>query len=374
MGVNPSVTLVIPGRNCVGTLRACLEAIAQIVADGASGLREVIFVDDGSTDESARIAQEFAARLGCLRVVTGVGGGPGAARNLGWRAACHPLIWFIDSDCVAEPDALARLLPHIDDSRVGGVGGSYGNMRPDSLLACLIHEEIVARHRSMRTDVNFLGGFNVLYRREALECAGGFDERFFNGPGSPGAEDAELSFRVATLGYALRFELESRVGHFHPSSLGRYLRAQRHHGYWRVFLHMRYRARAAGDDYSKWTDHVQPPLAVWMIVATLVFIASQFPGWPGHVAGSSTGVLESASDKVRLIGPAAGWMVVICAMLLAVVQIPLTLRLVRHVGKWSHVAFAPLGFVRAMWRAVGMVQGMLAYPFRGPRRVGGDGS
>lgn len=369
--MNPPVTLVIPGRNCAGTLRPCLEAVARIAADGASGLREVIFVDDGSTDDTARIAQEFAARLGGLRILTGIGGGPGAARNLGWREAVHPLIWFIDSDCVAEPDALARLLPHMVDAQVGGVGGSYGNMRPDSLLACLIHEEILARHRSMATEVNFLGGFNVLYRRVALERAGGFDERYFNGPGSPGAEDAELSFRVAAAGYGLRFEIASRVRHFHPTSLRRYLRAQRHHGYWRVFLHLRYRDRAAGDDYSKWTDHVQPPLALFMISSTLVYAAAHLPRWLESVAGSSVARSGSLSDAIRLIGPAAGGVVAVFALLLVVVQIPLTLRLLRQSGKWTYLAFAPLGFIRAMWRAVGMVQGMLAYPFRGPRRAGG---
>ncbi len=372
MGVNPTVTLVIPGRNCAGTLRPCLEAIAPITADGTSGLREVIFVDDGSTDESARIAQEFAARLGCLRVVSGVGGGPGAARNLGWRAASHALIWFIDSDCVAEPDALARLLPHMDGARVGGVGGSYGNMRPDSLLACLIHEEIVARHRSMRTDVNFLGGFNVLYRREALERVGGFDERYYNGPGSPGAEDAELSFRVAAAGYALRFELESRVRHFHPTSLGRYMRAQRHHGYWRVFLHLRYRDRAGGDDYSKWTDHIQPPLALMVITTLLVCGAAWLTGISCDGAGARADWLTACRDLLAPSMKYAAWLAQFGVAALALVQAPPTVRLVRQAGQLRYLAFAPLGFLRAFFRAIGMVQGVLAYPFRGPRRAGGD--
>lgn len=336
-----------------------------------SGLREVIFVDDGSTDDSARIAQEFAARLGCLRVVTGVGGGPGAARNLGWRAASHPLIWFIDSDCVAEPDALARLLPHLVDAKVGGVGGSYGNMRPDSLLACLIHEEILARHRSMATDVNFLGGFNVLYRRAALERAGGFDERDFNGPGSPGAEDAELSFRVAAAGFGLRFEFASRVRHFHPTSLRRYLRSQRHHGYWRVFLHLRYRDRAAGDDYSKWTDHIQPPLALITFAALVVSVASSLFGFVCGLTSGEANLLLRWKDALESVFAPAMRLAQFGAAALVLVQAPLTARLVRQTGRLRFLAFAPMSFLRAFFRAIGMVQGMAAYPFRGPRRAGG---
>ena len=90
---------------------------------------------------------------------------------------------------------------------MAGVGGSYDNAVPGSLLACLIHEEIRCRHLAMDPEaVDYLGSFNVLYRREILERVGGFDESEFNGPGAPGAEDADLSFRVAELGFRLRFE------------------------------------------------------------------------------------------------------------------------------------------------------------------------
>ena len=124
-----------------------------------ASLKEIIFVNDGSTDNTAEIVSRYD-----VRCINGPGQGPGAARNLGWRAAKTSLIWFMDADCVAEPDALSILLQHMEDPKVAGVGGSYGNMHPDSLLACLIHEEIVERHRTMPPEVNYLATFNVLYR------------------------------------------------------------------------------------------------------------------------------------------------------------------------------------------------------------------
>ena len=54
------------------------------------------------------------------------GKGPAVARHIGWRAASSPLIWFIDADCVAERDALARLLPNMDHPHVAGVGAATG--------------------------------------------------------------------------------------------------------------------------------------------------------------------------------------------------------------------------------------------------------
>ena len=149
------VSLVIPGRDCARTVRQCLEAVVPLLE--GSPLDEIIFVDDGSKDNTAAIVAE--SPVTCL---AGAGTGAGAARNIGWRAAKHPLIWFVDSDCVAEPEALTRLLPHLEDPHVGGVGGSYGIMTAESLLACLIHEEIVERHLRMPKRVNFLATFNVL--------------------------------------------------------------------------------------------------------------------------------------------------------------------------------------------------------------------
>ncbi|NNF44165.1 MAG: glycosyltransferase, partial [Phycisphaerales bacterium] len=245
-----AVTLVIPGRNCAATIGVCLDAVVPMLK--TTPLEAIIFVDDGSTDDTRAIVTVRPA----VRVLAGSGAGPGAARNLGWRAATSPLVWFIDADCVAEDDALTRLLPHLADPAVGGVGGSYGNMREGSLLADLIHEEILERHRRMPIRVNFLASFNVLYRRSVLEEVEGFDERFLK------AQDAELAFRVQEAGHALAFEFASRVRHFHPTRLGAYLRTQRQQGYWRAWLYVTRRGRAGGDSYSGLVDHLQPPLAV----------------------------------------------------------------------------------------------------------------
>lgn len=342
----PPVSLVVPGRNCAKTIRACLDAVLGIERAHGDALREIIFVDDGSTDDTARIVESYPVKL-----VTGPGGGPGAARNVGWKAATSAWVWFIDSDCVPEADALAQLLRHVDfadaaciDSatdqssslgRIGAVGGSYANMCPQSLLACLIHEEIIERHRRMPRRVNFLGGFNVLYRRAALEAVGGFDECRFNGPVSPGAEDAELSYRVHAAGYSLLFERDSRVAHFHPTRLGRYLRSQRHHGYWRVALHLTHRDKAAGDAYSSAIDHMQPVLAVLLLVAVPTI------AWPGRQ-----------------------WICPMIATLLIAAQAPMTLRLIRRTKRLTAFAFAPLGFLRAFWRGIGMLHGLVAYPFQ----------
>ena len=323
------VTLVIPGRNAVRTLRKCLGAARGLLESGE--LAEIVFVDDGSTDETRTVAEEFPVR--CLAAG---GGGPGHARNVGWRAAETDLVWFIDSDCVPEPDALARLLGALEDPEAGGVGGSYGNIEDDSLLAKMIHEEIRERHLRVRDEVDYLGSFNVLYRREALEQAGGFDETWVNGPGAPGGEDADLSYRVADLGWRLRFEPRSLVHHFHPTRLGPYLRAQRLHGFWGVRLYARHMGRSAGNSYSGFLDHLQPPLAM-LALASLPSLAA----------------------------PALRWLSPALAALLALAHVPMAARLAFRTRDPGMLAFIALGPVRALARGLGMTKGVLGLYFKG---------
>ena len=316
------VTLVIPGRDCAATLAQCLTAVEPLRAAGQ--LAEIIFVDDGSRDATATVAARHA-----VRVLRGSGRGAGAARNLGWRAATTPWIWFVDADCAAEADALTRLLDHIAQSdapqRIGAVGGSYGNLRADSLVATLIHEEIVARHARMPADVDFLATFNVLYRRDALVEVGGFDERFLKG------QDAELAWRVRRAGWRLRFEATSRVGHHHADRVLPYLRVQARQGYWRAWLYATYPEHLGGDSYSGHLDHVQPVLAMAML-GGLPLLATP----PGALAEGAL------------------------ALSLCACQVPMTAKLIERTRDARMLAYAPMGVARAFARGLGLAGGVAA--------------
>ncbi len=86
------LTVVVPARDAAPTLAATLRS----VLDGADGLLELVVVDDGSLDGTA----EVAAGLGDerVRVLTGRGAGPAAARNDGVAAARGALVGFSDAD------------------------------------------------------------------------------------------------------------------------------------------------------------------------------------------------------------------------------------------------------------------------------------
>jgi hypothetical protein len=323
------VTLVIPARDAARTIEPCLDAALAVAARPGSRLARILLVDDGSRD-----ATREAATARGIEVLGSGGRGAGAARNVGWRAATTRLVWFVDSDCVASPDALETLLPHLGDAGVGGVGGSYAIASDATLLERLIHEEIVTRHARMDGDVDFLATFNVLYRRDALAALDGFDERYLKG------QDAEFAFRVLESGRRLRFDRRSLVRHFHADRLSRYLRVQRQQGYWRVALHLEHRGRGTGDSYSGLLDHLQP------------FAAAALA--PALALAAATPLVDA---RAATIAAGSAPLALLLAFLLAA-QLPMALAMRRREGA-AMLWFVPLGAVRAAWRAAGLVHGVV---------------
>ena len=90
----PIVSIVIPICNVEGYLRGCLDcAVGQTLRD-----IEIICVDDGSTDGSAAIVDEYAARDPRVRAIHQANAGAGAARNRGMALARGKYLYFPDAD------------------------------------------------------------------------------------------------------------------------------------------------------------------------------------------------------------------------------------------------------------------------------------
>ena len=99
------LSVIIPAYNVERTLRRCLESVLSQSAEDM----EVIIVDDGSTDGTAEICDEYDGRNG-IRVVHQKNAGLSEARNAGLELAEGELITFVDSDDYLEPDTYPRLI------------------------------------------------------------------------------------------------------------------------------------------------------------------------------------------------------------------------------------------------------------------------
>ena len=317
---SPRVSIIIPACNAAGTICECVEACLRQTYP----VTDIIVVDDGSADGTLRIAETFP--IHCVRQENR---GPAAARNHGAREARGDVLAFTDADCVPRPDWIERLVAGFD-SGVVAVGGTYGIANPECLLAKMVHEEIATRHSRFDDEVDFVGSFNVAYRREAFEAVGGFDEQF----PCASAEDNDLAYRLTDAGGRLRFARDAVVGHYHPVSLGPYLRTQMRHGFWRVKLYAKHPHRARqGDRYAGLADLAAPPVALAAFFLTVVLA---FLGW----------------------WKALGIVLAVSVALCATARMPLAARMFMNTKDPRMLLFVAVAALRDMARGVGMIAGL----------------
>ena len=169
---DPAVSVIICTYNHGRFIPSAVDSVlAQTFTD-----RELIVVDDGSTDDTGRILSPYRDRL---RYVAKANAGAFAARNTGRALARGRLIAFLDADDVWEPHALARLKQALDSGpRVGLAAGTYRSIDADGNAIGTPYRRSrpgskVSVESLLLTDADVPG---CLYRREALDAAGPFSE------------------------------------------------------------------------------------------------------------------------------------------------------------------------------------------------------
>ncbi len=100
-----SISVIVPVYNVQSYLRECIESILDQTIDSF----ELILVDDGSTDESGRICDEYEEKDKRVRAIHKLNGGLSSARNAGLDAAKGDYICFIDSDDRVTKEYLEKL-------------------------------------------------------------------------------------------------------------------------------------------------------------------------------------------------------------------------------------------------------------------------
>ncbi len=116
-------SIVIPVYNVESYLRECLDS----VLGQTCGDFEAVCVNDGSTDGSLSILEDYAARDSRIRVISQPNGGLSAARNTGINAAHGDYILFLDSDDWLESDTLQTLADGLDGEDMLCFGGWRGD-------------------------------------------------------------------------------------------------------------------------------------------------------------------------------------------------------------------------------------------------------
>lgn len=264
---SPQVSVVVPAYNAAGTLGECLRALSLQTAPQRE--YEVIVVDDGSSDDTARVAAEFDVVLICQ-----THRGRSAARNKGVSAARSQIVCFTDADCVPAPDWIEALRASLTDPAVAACKGVYRTCQRE-WVARFAQAEFEDKYRRMAAAarIDFVDSYSAAFRTTVLREEGGFDENI------QAAEDTELTFRLSTLGYRLVFNANAIVYHRHSPTLWRYARRKFVFGRWRVVAYRRHPHKLRGDSNTPEVLRYQLLLAGLMGPAALTLA-----WWPGNHA------------------------------------------------------------------------------------------
>jgi rhamnosyltransferase len=115
------VSAVIPVKNGVATIKACLEAL---LGQSVSANMEIIILDSGSTDGTLDIVRQFPVTVIDINPAAF---NHGLTRNEGFKQANGEFVYFTVQDAVlADSTALERMLSHFTDANVAGVCGNQG--------------------------------------------------------------------------------------------------------------------------------------------------------------------------------------------------------------------------------------------------------
>lgn len=113
---NPEVSVIIPVYNEQKYLRKCLDSLVSQSHPAV----EIIVIDDGSTDASVQIAEEYVRRYDNVRLLHQDHKGPGAARNLGAYQVRGEILAFADADMTFAPNYLEALIAPFKTQQIVG--------------------------------------------------------------------------------------------------------------------------------------------------------------------------------------------------------------------------------------------------------------
>ena len=217
---------------------------------------ELLIVDNGSTDRSGAVAEEYAARDGRVRVIHRERGSIGAGRNTGLDAAAGDYLAFIDDDDRAEPDFLAFLLDLLTENDADlAICGAADRPFPEEKRVMSAGEALIELMRREKFTMAFP---TKLFRRELTA-----ELRF---PEAGEYDDISLMYRVIAASRRVAYHGVPKYTFYRhpgnhsawtthhelltPAILDEYLEAYRTRTEW---LSERFPERAAAFRYYEWS-------------------------------------------------------------------------------------------------------------------------
>jgi glycosyltransferase involved in cell wall biosynthesis len=196
------VTIGVCVKNCEAAIKEAIESI--INQDFPHELIEVIFVDDGSEDETLSIIKSYMPKMDMhVKAFHHEWRGLGATRNTVVNRGTADYIVWVDGDMILQRDYARKQVEFMEkNEEVAIARGVFSGLPQKSLVATLENLEWVAisflarKQGKTESGLHFCGG--SIYRVKAIKEVGGFDERI-KGAG----EDEEIEDRLRKAGWLI---------------------------------------------------------------------------------------------------------------------------------------------------------------------------
>jgi GT2 family glycosyltransferase len=236
----PQLSVIVPCYNSEATIRVCLDAILSQKTSVAFDVTVV----DSSRDLTTEIVRTEYPEVRLIQLSDRTFAG--AARNVGVKATCGGYCMMIDSDCIAAPDLVDRVVRRLSDESIAAVGGAICNGTPRSWsgLLCYLLEFKEFLPASPERTVTGMATANITYRRHVFEAMGGFDETMWL------AEDILFNWKLTRAGHTILFDPEARVTHLNRTGWRNVLAYQYNMG--RMSAIARRKGRLPGDSLLRY--------------------------------------------------------------------------------------------------------------------------
>lgn len=203
----PDVSIIIPAYNASKTIEACVDSALNATYGGR---REIIVVDDRSTDDT----RELLARLDCRLIRMEKNGGPAIARNAGAAAARGEILLFVDSDTQMRSDTIVEAVRATQQDGTVAATGMYEAepINPGFFAAYYAYLKYFAFMSSPAKTIMAFGSQCGAVYKSVFHRVGGFRAI----PWGMDIENEELGNRLNREG-TVALAREFRVGHHFPN-------------------------------------------------------------------------------------------------------------------------------------------------------------
>lgn len=200
----PKVTIGVCVRNAENTIGDAIESIKA--QDYPHELMEIIFVDDGSEDNTLNIIKNYVSSMTISsKIFHTKWRGLGHARNIVVANASSEYIIWVDGDMIISKDFVRKLVEFICKNRKVGIAKGTQSLKPgNNILGTLeAYSRSVGRmidYNQKKFQFKSLGTGGAIYRVEAIKQVGGFDESL-----KGYCEDWDIELRIRDFGW--QFEI-----------------------------------------------------------------------------------------------------------------------------------------------------------------------